>query len=279
MDRRAAPGAKNGRGPTRVFRRRAARAPGSRGPHRRGTQARLLHESDHLRCWHGRVPGRGVQGRGARSHPDQLPGQQRGIEQLSRWHRQLRAQVRNGARGQEVRIPDGAEHRHPSPEHRPDRRHHPHDHRSGRGLRRAREHAVLRLVQGECGTAAADTRPAGARGTHRARLPGANEGPDEDHLRRAGLLRNTSQGVHEWLGRDFPHRRAGWRGPALPCGAPASRFRVSERERSFDRMDLERVAGVQSLPRLRMDARTLPQLSGTRQGLRWLPLPGVHDDG
>ena len=55
---------------------------------------------------------------------------------------------------------------------------------------------------------------------------------DEDVLRRAGLLRRPSQGVHERLGLGVPHHRSRRSRAPVPGRANAARTRVSERARA-----------------------------------------------
>jgi MoaA/NifB/PqqE/SkfB family radical SAM enzyme len=82
----------------------------------------------------------------------------------------------------------------------------------------------------------------------------------------------------EWLGLHIPHHCPGRHGPALPCRRPAAGPRLPQRPRTHYRLDLERLSRLQSVPGRGLDARTLSLVPGTLQGLRGLPLPGLHAD-
>ena len=110
-------------------------------------------------------------------------------------------------------------------------------------------------------------------------IPRAGGQSHADLLRRAGLLRNPSQTVHERLGKcvSWRHRRRAR--AAVSRGAHAAGADVPQREGSRSRLDLERVAGVQRVPRRQLDEGAVPLLPGKSERLRRLPVPGVPDDG
>ena len=67
-------------------------------------------------------------------------------------------------------------------------------------------------------------------------------------------------------------------GKVLPCHAAEvdSRPRILERARTFARRHLGELAGVQRLPRHRLDEGAVRELSAARAGFRRLPLPGLR---
>ena len=213
---RVPPGPRAGRGAARHLRRRAADARRRRDHGRRVEPAGLLRQPHHLRRRADREAHRRLQGGRARPDPALVPGLDAGDERLPVQHQDLRAQVEGRQAHQAVRLPDGAQRRAAPHEHRP----HPADPRDGRSdgrrARRARQHPVLRLGAWSTATSCC---PAASSSCVPRRSPTSSEPgrqQDEDLLRRARLLREPAEEVHERLGLDVPqhHRRRHWPCPA-----------------------------------------------------------------
>jgi coenzyme PQQ biosynthesis enzyme PqqE len=97
-------------------------------------------------------------------------------------------------------------------------------------------------------------------------------------FRHPGLLRRTPESLHERLGQHLSNRHPGRHRPALPW-RPTIAGAISQCARSQHAAHLVRLVRLQSLSRLRLDARAVPLLRRERKGLRRLPLPGVHAHG
>jgi coenzyme PQQ biosynthesis enzyme PqqE len=82
--------------------------------------------------------------------------------------------------------------------------------------------------------------------------------------------------LHERVGLHFPDRDPGWHCAALPCGAHAAGFRVSECTRPQHASRVVRVESLHAFSRRRLDEGALSELPGEGARLRRLPLPGVH---
>ena len=69
-------------------------------------------------------------------------------------------------------------------------------------------------------------------------------------------------------------------GKVLPCHAAEfdTRPRILVGARAFARRHLGEFAGLQRLPRHRLDAGAVPKLRAARYRFRWLPLPGLRAD-
>ncbi len=91
-----------------------------------------------------------------------------------------------------------------------------------------------------------------------------------------GLLRDTPEGMHVRMGLGVPQCRCRRCGTALPRGTHAARAHLPQRARARCALDLVRVGGLQRVPWRCVDERAVPQLPGKEQGLRRLPLPGLH---
>ena len=139
-----------------------------------------------------------------------------------------------------------------------------------------RAYPVLRLGAAQPRRADAEPRPArgGDRRGRGARARAA-QGPARHRLCRARLLRATAQALHGRLGAAVPQRHAGRARccPAMPRRRIPGLAFDNVRERSL-RWIWQRLAGLQALPRHRLDARALPLLRPARGRFRRLPLPG-----
>ena len=113
--------------------------------------------------------------------------------------------------------------------------HHRARRRTRRRLPRACQHAVLFVGTHQHRSTAADARAADPRRRSDEPLARKARLEDETLLRRAGLLRITTEEMHERLGQRVHDDRARRRRPALPHGAHAARPRVPERARAQPR--------------------------------------------
>ena len=136
------------------------------------------------------------------------------------------------AADQAIRLFDGHELRDPSAQHRSHRSHHRACGRARCRLPRACQHAVLFVGAHQPRSAAADARAARARRGDHESLAREARLEDETLLRRAGLLRDAPEEMHERLGQRVHDDRARRRRAALPHRAHAAGPGVSERARA-----------------------------------------------
>ena len=81
------------------------------------------------------------------------------------------------------------------------------------------------------------------------------------------------------LGPALAQRDARGQGAALPCRRIDYRARILERARPFACRHLGELAGLQCLPRHRMDEGAVRELPAARAGFRRLPMPGLRAHG
>ena len=148
-----------------------------------------------------------------------------------------------------------------------------------RRVRRARQHAVLRLgarsiATSCCRAASSCVRAEEVTNRFRERVGNAMKiyfvVPDYYETRPKACM-NGWGAVFLSITAD---------GLALPCheARMLPGLDVPERARPRPALDLARFARLQRVSRRRVDEGAVPQLSGEGQGLRRLPLPGLHAD-
>ena len=97
------------------------------------------------------------------------------------------------------------------------------------------------------------------------RLRERHHGADRHRRRGAGLLRALPEALRRRLGPALAQRHAVRQGAALPRRREHSGPRILERARAFARRHLGQFAGVQGVPRHRLDAGALPLLPEARE--------------